>query len=159
MAQGWYVMIMANDGTGRFRRVLQERSPANLHSMTAADFDKDGDVDLFICGRNPATAQGRSEGILGTPIPYHDANIGGPNILLRNDGSLQFSDVTKQVGLDANNRISSLRQRFETQDANGLRRHGLFEGVVGRLLASAMYRFDAVLILLDIAHLSPQIHT
>ncbi len=69
-----------------------------LHSLAAADFDRDGDVDLFCCGRNPAREQGQSEGILGTPIPYHDANNGGPNLLLRNDGDLQFTDVTVLSG-------------------------------------------------------------
>ncbi len=82
MAQGWYLMIMSNDGDGHFRVELQQRSSANLYSIAAADYDNDGDVDLFFCGRNPAREMQQPEGILGTPIPYHDANNGGPNVFL-----------------------------------------------------------------------------
>ena len=119
MAQGWYVMIMANDGKGHFQVVLQERSQANLHSMSAADYDNDGDVDVFLCGRNPAREFGQSEGILGTPIPYHDANNGGPNILLRNEGGLKFNDVTIEAGLDENNRRYSYAASWEDFDNDG----------------------------------------
>ena len=119
MAQGWYLMIMENDGSGRFRVILQQRCQANLHSMCAADYDRDGDVDLFFCGRNPARELGQSEGILGTPIPYHDANNGGPNILLCNEGLLKFVDATEQVGLDQNNSRYSYAASWEDFDDDG----------------------------------------
>lgn len=119
MAQGWYLMIMANDGTGRFRVVLQQKSEANLHSTAAADYDNDGDLDLFFCGRNPAREAGRAGGILGMPVPYHDANNGGPNILLRNEGNLKFADVTVASGLDQNNRRYSYAAAWEDFDNDG----------------------------------------
>ena len=119
MAQGWYLMIMSNDGTGKFTVVQEKRSPANLYSITAADYDNDGDLDLFFCGRNPAREQGTPEGILGMPIPYHDANNGGPNILLRNDGGFRFVDATKSTGLDTNNRRYSYAASWEDFDNDG----------------------------------------
>ena len=119
MAQGWYLMIMANDGSGRFRVVLQEKSEANLHSTAAADYDNDGDIDIFFCGRNPAREAGRVGGILGMPLPYHDANNGGPNILLRNEGDLRFANVTVDAGLDQNNRRYSYAAAWEDFDNDG----------------------------------------
>lgn len=119
MSQGWYLMIMSNDGTGKFTVALEKRSEANLYSTTAADYDNDGDLDLFFCGRNPAREQGTPEGILGMPIPYHDANNGGPNILLRNDGGFKFRDVTTSTGLDTNNRRYSYAASWEDYDNDG----------------------------------------
>ena len=118
MAQGWYLMIMTNDGNGKFEVALQRASDANLYSIAAADYDLDGDIDLFFCGRNPSRERGREAGILGTPIPYHDANNGGPNILLRNDGD-RFSEVTVEVGLDVNNRRYSYAASWEDFDNDG----------------------------------------
>jgi hypothetical protein len=119
MAQGWYLMIMFNDGQGHFRKVLEERAQANLYSTAAADFDHDGDLDIFFCGRNPLRERDVPEGILGTPIPYHDANNGGPNMLWRNDGNGQFTEVTQQVGLDQNNRRYSYAASWEDYDNDG----------------------------------------
>jgi hypothetical protein len=119
MAQGWYAMIMTNDGTGKFTVLKQVRSFANLFSTTAADFDNDGDLDLFFCGRNPGREKNQSEGILGTPIPYHDANNAGPNLFWRNDGAGQFTDVTVETGLDVNNRRYSYAASWEDFDTDG----------------------------------------
>lgn len=119
MAQGWYAMIMTNDGTGKFTVLKQTRSSANLYSTTAADYDNDGDLDLFFCGRNPGREMNQSEGILGTPIPYHDANNGGPNLLWRNDGHGQFTDVTAESRLDVNNRRYSYAASWEDFDNDG----------------------------------------
>jgi hypothetical protein len=119
MAQGWYAMLMSNDGTGKFTVAKQVRSSANLYSCTAADYDNDGDLDLFFCGRNPGRELSQSEGILGTPIPYHDANNGGPNLLWRNDGAGEFTDVTVETGLDVNNRRYSYAASWEDFDNDG----------------------------------------
>lgn len=51
------------------------------------DFDRDGDLDLFIAGG----------GELSGP-PIHVA--GRPSVLYRNDGDWQFRDVTSEMGLD-----------------------------------------------------------
>ncbi len=119
MAQGWHLMIMENDGSGRFKVTMERRSRANLYSTAAADYDNDGDLDLFFCGRNPGREMKQSEGILGTPIPYHDANNGGPNMLWQNDGRGVFSEVTEEVGLDVNNRRYSYAASWEDFDNDG----------------------------------------
>ena len=119
LAQGWYLVLMENDGTAQFTKRLEQRAEGQLHSLAAADADNDGDLDLYFCGRNPSREQSSSEGILGMPLPYHDANNGGPNILLRNDGKWNFHDATVETGLDVNNRRYSYACSWEDYDNDG----------------------------------------
>jgi hypothetical protein len=119
LAQGWYYMLMENDGKAHFTKKAEVRAEANLHSLAAADADLDGDLDLYFCGRNPAREMAQSEGILGQPMPYHDANNGGPNIYLRNDGAWKFTDATVVTGLDVNNRRYSYACSWEDYDLDG----------------------------------------
>ena len=52
-------------------------------------------------------------------MPYHDANNGGRNVLLRNDGRWRFSHATLRAGLDANNRRFSYAAAWEDFDNDG----------------------------------------
>ena len=125
------LLFMANDGKGRF--LTQGRVPVNgeVFGLSAADYDQDSDLDLYVCVYRPH----RGVGELGTPVPYHDANNGGANLLLRNDsepsvpGSLanqagshrawKFTDVTDDVGLDHNNTRWSFAASWEDFDNDG----------------------------------------
>ena len=85
--------------------------------MSAADFDRNGFVDIYTCGyfsRTPSSGVG-----LGRPLPYHDANNGTPNYLIANSGNWNFSDVTNQVGLDVNNRRFSYAAAWSDYDDDG----------------------------------------
>lgn len=82
-------------------------------TLTAADYDLDGDVDLYVCGYSAP------RGGEGAPIPYHDANNGFRNHLLRNDGDFQFVDVTDEVGLNQNNRRFTLSAAWDDFDNDG----------------------------------------
>ena len=53
------------------------------------------------------------------PIPYHDANNGGRNVLFRNNGAWRFQDVTKRVGLEQNNRRFSFAASWDDYDNDG----------------------------------------
>ncbi|MFT4637310.1 MAG: hypothetical protein ACI8T1_000619 [Verrucomicrobiales bacterium] len=119
LAQGWYLMLMENDGTARFTKRVEQRAEGQLHSLAAADYDNDGDLDLYFCGRNPSREQSSAEGILGMPLPYHDANNGGPNILLSNQGKWAFQEATVESGLDVNNRRYSYACSWEDYDNDG----------------------------------------
>ncbi|MCH7720248.1 MAG: VCBS repeat-containing protein [Planctomycetes bacterium] len=106
------VLIYSNDGTGRFSSA-GEVAHSSSSSMAAADYDLDGDLDLYVCGYSAPT--GRDN----TPIPYHDANNGLPNRLLRNDGGWRFTDVTESSGLQVNNRRYSFAASWEDYDNDG----------------------------------------
>lgn len=119
LTQGWYWVLLENDGSGRFTKRAETRGAAWYYSLAAADYDNDGDIDLYVCGRNPSQEQRALEGFLGTPIPFHDANNGGPNLLLRNDGGWQFTNVTVETGMDVNNRRYSYAAAWEDFDNDG----------------------------------------
>jgi hypothetical protein len=110
------MVIAENDGKGHFtRRVVRLTPDAPPMSLTAADPDNDGDLDIYAC----CYAARTSAPMTGRPIPYHDANNGGRNVYLQNDGRFRFRDATRQVGLDENNRRFSFAAAWEDIDNDG----------------------------------------
>ena len=107
-----------NNGSGQFTLRFQFHAETDGYSLSAADFDRDGDLDVYLCGYNARRQDPASRG-LPFPLPYHDANNGGQNYLLRNDGDFQFTDVTESVGLDQDNQRFSLAAAWEDYDNDG----------------------------------------
>ena len=112
------LQIAENDGRGRFSRRGSLDLATDSFSITAADYDRDGYLDLYICGydmrrRNP-TERG-----LPFPLPYHDAKNGAPNRLLKNNGNFEFQDVTAEAGLDDDNRRFTMAASWEDFDNDG----------------------------------------
>ncbi len=138
-----HVIVAANDGHGRFRTTGVFATADDTMSLTAADYDLDGDLDLYVtayyptmdgghgavlqaggatgaankASRDGAAAEPRSGAAAG--YLYHDANDGGRNTLLRNEGRWRFEDVTAAVGLDANNRRWSFAASWQDFDDDG----------------------------------------
>ena len=110
------VLTMSNDGQGRFTALQYFQYLDKAFSMAAADYDLDGDLDLFVCRYDPDHL---ASGSVPNPVPFYDANNGADNRLLRNDGNLLFTDVTKAVGLDEDNRRFSLAAVWEDYDNDG----------------------------------------
>lgn len=107
------LVFAANDGHGRFQKRAVKITPeAPPMSLAAADFDNDRDLDIYVCCYSPRT----SSPLMGRPLPYHDANNGGRNLLLRNDRDWRFRDATRQVGMDTNNRRFSFAAAWEDYD-------------------------------------------
>jgi hypothetical protein len=117
------VLIFANDGQGRFVRRTVKLTPDGMpFGLSAADYDEDGDLDLYVCcySKRARTAVSRQfVGRVGRPVPYHDANNGARNLLLRNNRRWQFPDVTQRVGLGQNNQRFSFAAAWEDYDNDG----------------------------------------
>jgi hypothetical protein len=117
------LLVMENGGNGHFQlRATLPPADTDLQSLSAADYDNDGDLDLYICIDFANRGALRDE----TPVGfiYHDANDGGANVLFRNDiaadgHSWEFADVTAESGLDVNNRRHSLAAAWEDYDNDG----------------------------------------
>lgn len=110
------IVFMANDGSGHFTEQAIARATGDAGALVAADYDLDGDLDLFVVSYGQRfLSDGESDG----PVPYHDANNGGPNMLLRNEGNWTFTDVTLESGLDTNNRRWSFAASWEDYDSDG----------------------------------------
>ncbi len=119
LAMIWGVLFLANDGSGKFQPAASKLSPEGMsYSLAAADFDADGDLDLYVCcyGKRSSGVEHR---FLARPLPYHDANNGSRNMLLRNDRSWRWRDVTKSVGLHENNQRFSFAVAWEDYDSDG----------------------------------------
>ncbi|MCP3979125.1 MAG: VCBS repeat-containing protein [bacterium] len=120
------LLLAENDGAGKFKLRAKMAVAEEAYSLSAADYDGDGDLDLYACtygGRGPGAAgedQLRDEdAAVGVPVPYHDANNGAPNALLRNDGDFRFVDATEGSGLDTNNMRFSFAASWEDYDNDG----------------------------------------
>lgn len=88
--------LYRNDGDGSFSDVTEESGTGHGgygHGVTVADYDNDGDQDIYI------------------------ANY-GPNVLYRNDGDGTFTDVTDEAGVGGN--VWSASSAFCDLDNDGL---------------------------------------
>jgi tetratricopeptide (TPR) repeat protein len=100
-------VLLLNDGkTFRLRDDafrFATRPAGGFTGMSAADFDRDGKLDLYLC----CYVYFQSEAQYTYASPYHDAQNGPPNFLFRNnlatDGSGYFDDCTAETGMDENN--------------------------------------------------------
>ena len=106
------LLVLENDGSARFRLRRSGEAPETT-MLAAADYDGDGLLDVYACRYlNPYDGQ-------AIPLPYHDADNGLDNVLLRNLGDFRFRDVTEEVGLDANNGRFSFAAAWEDYDNDG----------------------------------------
>ena len=120
------VALASNENGEKFRVRQVIPTSRDVTSLAAADFDQDGDLDLYAAvyyaddvifsadeAGGPASARN---------LVYHDANIGGRNALLRNDSSAadwKFVDATDESGLENNNHRYSLAAAWEDFDNDG----------------------------------------
>ena len=94
------LLVFDNQGNANFQLATHISDVKGGYTLSAVDFDNDRLLDLYVCVYlDHSTGEGR----LPFPAPYHNANNGGKNVLLKNSGAFQFIDVTETVGLAQNN--------------------------------------------------------
>jgi tetratricopeptide (TPR) repeat protein/cytochrome oxidase Cu insertion factor (SCO1/SenC/PrrC family) len=115
-------ILFLNDGKGHFTPVedgFRFARPIQgvLTSITMADYDRDGFLDLYLCVYSYFFGAGEDKA--GTPAPYYDARNGPPGILLRNDGHGHFVDATEEAGLDVGNDRYHFAAAWADYDGDG----------------------------------------
>lgn len=114
------LLLCANNGTGHFTLQRRLADLRYVFGLSAADYDRDGDLDLYACQYyGDRKGEDEQRGSIPVPFPIYDANNGGRNVLLRNDGNFVFADVTVEVGLEKNNRRFSYVSLWEDWDRDG----------------------------------------
>ena len=97
-------LFFSNQGGGKFRLhpdAFQFATPpqGTFTGAAAADYDRDGYLDIYFCLY--VYYQGADQ--YKYPLPYHDAENGPPNFMMRNQRDGTFRDVTAESGLNQNN--------------------------------------------------------
>jgi tetratricopeptide (TPR) repeat protein/peroxiredoxin len=97
-------LLFLNQGNGKFRHkpgAFQFANPpqGTFTGAAVADYDRDGWLDIYFCLY--IFYQGTDQ--YKYPVPYHDAENGPPNFMMRNQRDGTFRDVTAEAGLTQNN--------------------------------------------------------
>jgi len=97
-------LLLLNEGGGKFRQKDDAFRFANPPQGTftgaaVADYDRDGWLDIYFCLY--VFYQGADQ--YKYPSPYHDAENGPPNFMMKNNRDGTFRDVTEESGLNKNN--------------------------------------------------------
>lgn len=117
-------LLFLNRGGGRFEEQpgafqFKTAPQGSFTGMAAADFDRDGFLDLYLC----CYVYFQSEDQFQYPAPYQDARNGPPNFLFRNRGGAAagavFEDVTAETGMNENNDRFSFAPAWCDCDGDG----------------------------------------
>jgi tetratricopeptide (TPR) repeat protein/peroxiredoxin len=97
-------LLFLNEGNGKFRQkpdAFQFANPpqGTFTGAAVADYDRDGWLDIYFCLY--IYYQGTDQ--YKYPVPYHDAENGPPNFMMRNQRDGTFRDVTAESGFHRNN--------------------------------------------------------
>ena len=96
------LLLFSNNGSGEFMLEHKLLSGHGGGSISAADYDNDGNLDLYISKYNAIFEE---SDLFVQPNSFVTATSGGRNVLLRNEEGWEFADVTDKVGLKENNAL------------------------------------------------------
>jgi hypothetical protein len=107
-------IVVAYNKDNRLERrlVLQGPTSEQIYSLSSADADQDGDLDLYAC------RYGTGGVMRVVPTPYHDAQNGASNLYWRNDGRGRWTEAAAEAGLDEDNHRFSLVSIWEDFDGD-----------------------------------------
>ena len=110
------ISLLENEGSLSFaaRGVLRTNS-ADCHALAAADYNMDGNLDLYITFALGDRLGDESD----NRFLFHDARDGGENQLFSGDGDWSFTEVTGQTGLNQDNNRHSLAAAWHDFDLDG----------------------------------------
>ena len=113
-------VLFLNEGGGKFRLkpdAFRFTNPpqGTFVGAAVADYDRDGWLDIYFC----LYAYYQGTGQYKYPSPYHDAENGPPNFLMRNNRDGTFRDVTSESGLNRNNTRYSFCCAWSDFDRDG----------------------------------------
>ena len=97
--------LFENQGRGKFREVTGQAGISgyrNAITAIAFDYDRDGDVDLFIGSYFQPVNIFQPDTPRFFPESFETANNGGGVTVFHNDGDGKFTDVSEQVGIQLN---------------------------------------------------------
>jgi len=116
------ILLARNDNGERFQFQTVLAMSDDVMSLSAADYDQDGDLDLYACVYYEAADSRNTPDLIPSAAAgfiFHDANNGGRNSLFQNDGQGNFVDVTAETGMDENNHRFSYAAAWEDFDNDG----------------------------------------
>lgn len=109
------ILLLENDGRALRQKALLPRI-TDAYSLAAADYDGNGTVDFYGCGYQ---SRDNDPARVAIPVPFYDAQNGGENFLVRNDGGWKFTNATAETGLDKNNNRFSFAAVWTDFDNDG----------------------------------------
>jgi len=112
---GGAVLFHAGSGKGSFELRSSNPVPSST-SLAAADYDLDGDLDVYVCAYSDPYGGG------ALPRPYYDAGNGQRNVLVRNEiegATWKLVDATAAEGLEGLRRSFSFAAAWEDYDRDG----------------------------------------
>ena len=113
-------LLLLNEGGGKFRQkagAFHFAAPpqGTFTGAAVADYDRDGWLDIYFCLY--VFYQGADQ--YKYPSPYHDAENGPPNFMMKNNRDGTFRDVTAESGLNQNNTRYSFCCAWSDFDGDG----------------------------------------
>ncbi len=85
-----------------------------VRAFAIGDIDRDGDLDVYVSQYRGTY----NRGVM--PVPFHDAENSYPDLLLRNDGELRFTDIVAEAGISKPGRHSQATSFVDLDDDGDL---------------------------------------